>query len=80
MRSWGTPAKNAALPKNARLITSAVTAARIVDASASAENSFSTISNPKNRPVRGALKVAEIPPAAPHATMTRIRPSLIRTN
>ena len=47
--------------------------------SASSENSRSTISNPKNSPVMGALKVAEIPPAAPHATMIRSRDSDIRT-
>ena len=41
--------------------------------SASSENSFSTISNPKNSPVIGALNVAEIPPAAPQATITRSR-------
>ncbi len=29
----------------------------------------------KNTPAKGALKVAAIPPAAPHATRTRIRPS-----
>ena len=80
LRSWGTPVKNGAPPKNARLITSAVTADRIVAASASSENSFKTISKPKNTPVSGALKVAAMPPAAPHATITRSRPSLIRTS
>jgi hypothetical protein len=74
------PAKKGAPPKNARLITSALTAERIVAASASSENSLSTISNPKNIPVTGALNVAAIPPAAPQATITRRRPSLIRTS
>ena len=72
--------KNGAEPKNARLITSPVTAARLVANRASRENSRSTISKPKNRPVIGALKVAEIPPAAPHATMIRNRLSDIRTS
>jgi hypothetical protein len=47
---------------------------------ASSENSRSTISKPKNRPVIGALKVAAIPPAAPQATMIRSRLSDIRTS
>ena len=80
LKSWGTPVKNGAPPKNARLITSAVTADRLVAASASSENSFKTISKPKNNPVSGALNVAEIPPAAPQATITRSRPSLMRTS
>jgi len=79
-RSWGIAAKNGAEPKNARLTMSPVTAARAVAQSASSENSRRTISNPKNRPVIGALKVAAMPPAAPHATMIRMRPSLIRTS
>ena len=57
-RSWGTWVKNGAEPKNARLITSPVTAARLVANSASSENSRSTISNPKNRPVIGALRTS----------------------
>ena len=77
--SCGIAAKNGAPPKKARLITSAVTAETIVADSASSVNSFNTISKPKNNPVSGALNVAEIPPAAPHATITRSRPSLIRT-
>ena len=71
--------KNGAEPKNARLMTSPVTAARLVAHRASSENSRSTISNPKNSPVTGALNVAAIPPAAPHATMIRNRFSDIRT-
>ena len=80
VRSCGTAVKNGAPPKNARLITSPVTAERIVAESASSENSFRTISKPKNTPVIGALNVAEIAPAAPHATIIRSRPSLIRTS
>ena len=38
------------------------------------------ISNPKKSPVIGALKVAEIPAAAPHATMMRSRVSDMRTH
>ena len=76
----GPASKNGAEPKNARLITSPVTAARLVANSASSENSRSTISNPKNSPVIGALKVAAIPPAAPQATMIRSRLSDIRTS
>ena len=37
------------------------------------------ISTPKNTPVIGALKVAEMPPAAPQATRIRRRFSGIRT-
>lgn len=47
--------------------------------SASRVNSRRMISNPKNSPVMGALKVAEIPAAAPHATRMRRRLSDIRT-
>ena len=64
----------------ARLMTSPVTAARLVATSASSENSRNTISKPKNRPVSGALNVAAIPPAAPQATMIRSRPSDMRTS
>ena len=71
--------KNGAEPKNARLTTSPVTAARLVANRASSENSRRTISKPKNRPVIGALKVAAIPPAAPHATIILSRSSDIRT-
>ena len=73
------PVKNGAEPKKARLTRSALTAARIVPNIASSENSRSTISNPKNSPVIGALKVAAIAPAAPQATMIRSRVSDIRT-
>jgi hypothetical protein len=79
-RSCGTAVKNGAEPKNARLITSPVTAARLVVNSASRENSRSTISKPKNSPVIGALNVAAMPPAAPQATMIRRRCSDIRTH
>ena len=41
--------------------------------SESAENSRMMISTPKKTPVMGALKVAEMPPAAPHATRIRSR-------
>ena len=40
---------------------------------ASTANSRKMISTPKNTPVTGALKVAEMPPAAPQATMIRSR-------
>jgi len=43
------------------LTRSAVTAERMVAKMASSENSRRTISNPKKRPVRGALNVAAIP-------------------
>ncbi|HEX3802514.1 MAG TPA: hypothetical protein VHV75_06725 [Solirubrobacteraceae bacterium] len=56
-------------------MTSPVTAATLVATSAPSENSRSTISNPKNRPVSGALNVEAIPPAAPEATMIRKRVS-----
>ena len=56
-------------PKNPRLTRSPLTTARMVAKRASSENSRSTISNPKNRPVIGALNVAAIAPAAPQATM-----------
>ncbi len=78
-RSWGIWAKKGAEPKNARLTRSAVTAERMVAKMASSENSRRTISNPKKSPVRGALNVAAIPPAAPQATMIRRRDSDIRT-
>ena len=71
--------KNGPEPKNARLIRSALTADTAVANSASSENSRNTISNPKNRPVSGALKVPAIPPAAPHATTMRKLRSDMRT-
>ena len=71
--------KKGAEPKKPRLTRSALTAARLVATRASRENSRRMISKPKNRPVRGALKVAAIPPAAPQATMTRNRVSETRT-
>src|ERR1700739_3830874 len=61
-------------------MTSATIAESITVNSASAANSRKMISTPKNTPVMGALKVAEMPPAAPQATMIRSRLSGIRTH
>jgi hypothetical protein len=52
---------------------SATAADSIIGTDASTENSRGMTSRPKNTPVTGALKVAEIPPAAPQATRIRIR-------
>ncbi len=46
----------------------------------SASKSRRISSSPKNTPAIGALKVAEIPPAAPHATSTRNRDSGTRVS
>ena len=46
---------------------------------ASIENSRRISSKPKNTPVMGALKVAEMAPAAPQATRIRSRDSDMRT-
>ena len=60
--------------------TSATIAESITVNSASTANSRKMISTPKNTPVIGALNVAEMPPAAPQATMIRSRLSGIRTH
>ena len=61
-------------------VMSAIIEASITVNSASTENSRRMISTPKNTPVTGALKVAEMPPAAPQATRIRSRFSGIRTH
>ena len=66
------------LPRNGIATTSASIAESITVNSESAENSRMMISTPKKTPVMGALKVAEMPPAAPHATRIRSRFSGIR--
>ena len=57
---------------------SAIIAESITVNRESMENSRKMISTPKNTPVIGALKVAEIPPAAPQATRIRSRFSGMR--
>ena len=57
---------------------SAIIAESITVNSESMENSRKIISTPKKTPVMGALKVAEMPPAAPQATSMRSGISGIR--
>ena len=54
-------------------VMSAIIADSITVNRASMANSRRMISTPKNTPVIGALKVAEMPPAAPQATRIRSR-------
>jgi hypothetical protein len=60
--------------------TSAIIAESMTVVAASTANSRRMISTPKNTPVIGALNVAEMPPAAPQATMIRSRFSGSRTH
>ena len=58
-------------PRKGMATASAIIAESITVNSESMENSRKMISTPKNTPVMGALKVAEMPPAAPQATRIR---------
>ena len=76
----GKPDRNGLSPRNGIAMTSATIADSMTVNSASTANSRKMISTPKNTPVIGALNVAEMPPAAPQATMIRSRFSGIRTH
>ena len=76
----GKPDRNGWSPRNGIATTSATTADSMTVNRASTANSRRMSSNPKNTPVIGALNVAEMPPAAPQATMIRIRFSGSRTH
>ena len=76
----GNPDRNGLLPRNGSAVMSAIIAESMTVNSASMENSRRMISTPKNTPVTGALKVAEMPPAAPQATRIRSRFSGIFTH
>ncbi len=67
--------RNACEPKAARPTTLAATEASTTTPKDSAAKSWRMSSRAKKTPAMGALKVAEIPPAAPHATRMRSRVS-----
>lgn len=71
----GGRSRNGAFPSTARPTTLAVTLASTTAPNDSAAKSRRISSIAKNGPANGALKVAAIPPAAPHATSTRSRDS-----
>jgi hypothetical protein len=68
------------VPNAARPIAAAVTLASTTRPNDSAWKSPRISSSAKNTPAIGALKVAEIPPAAPQATSSRSRDSGTRTS
>ena len=76
----GKPDRNGLSPRNGIATTSATIAESMTVNRASTANSRRMISTPKNTPVIGALNVAEMPPAAPQATMIRSRFSGSRTH
>lgn len=67
-------------PKKTRATTSATIDDSMIVKIPSTESSRRISSTAKNTPVMGALKVAEMPPAAPQATSTRSRFSGMRTH
>ena len=70
--------RNAVSPNAARPISAAVTLAIATAPNDVGVKSRSRSSRAKNTPATGALNVAEMPPAAPHATRVRSRTSGIR--
>ncbi len=76
LTSWnGGSTRKGWAPNAARPTTSAVTDESTTTAKLLARKLMRMISRAKNTPASGALKVAEIPPAAPQATSSRSRES-----